>query len=51
MEIEKANEYTVSFNYKNTDIQFKDILKNHIENLMKIPVEYQSLHDYDLNHK
>lgn len=47
----KTNEYTVTFNYKNTDIQFKDIVKNHIDNLIKIPVEYWYLENYDLKYK
>lgn len=51
MKMEKANEYTVTFKYKNEDIQFKDIIKNHINNLTKMPVEYWHLQNYSLKYK
>ncbi len=51
METEKANEYTVTLNYKNTNIQFTDIIKNHINNLTKMPFEYWHLKDYSLKYK
>ncbi|HIR03149.1 MAG: hypothetical protein U0M23_03820 [Acutalibacteraceae bacterium] len=51
METEKANDYTLTFNYKNTDVQFIDIIKNHIKKLTKIPVEHWHLQDYGLKYK
>lgn len=51
MKTEKTNEYTVTLNFKDTEVQFIDIVKNHIKNLINIPVEYWHLQDYDLKYK
>lgn len=51
METEKENKYTVTFKYKNEDIKFENIIKNYINNLTKLPVEYWHLQDYSLKYK
>ncbi len=51
METKKTNKYTVTFNYKNADIKFEEIVKNYIKNLTQIPVEYWHLKDYSLKYK
>lgn len=51
MEKEKLSEYKVTLNYREDGFEFTELMRNHIKNLTKIPVEYWNLQDYDLKYK
>ena len=51
MEKEKLTEYKVTFNFRNDGFGFAELMRNHIKNLTKTPVEYWNLQNYDLKYK
>lgn len=51
MKGKKDNEYSIICNYNNSDKEFKNIIQNHIKNLIKIPVRDWHLQEYDLKYK